>query len=128
MVGKLGVPKVKYEINPCGGAVVPRLMVKRIIKNNTLVLLQMLYFITHPHTSSLYTNQWQVDPKLFPSWPIVLNYVCSRCYCAKEAMQVRSRYEFFHDFDCVGHLSTVIFKFYVVQVKVKHVPVATICS
>jgi len=56
MVGELGVPEVKNEIDPCGGAVVPRLMVERVVENDTLVLLQVLYLISYSHTSSLNAN------------------------------------------------------------------------
>jgi len=56
MVGELGVPEVENEINPCGGAIVPRFVVERVVENDTLVLLQVLYLVSYSHTSSFNAN------------------------------------------------------------------------
>lgn len=55
-------------------------------------------------------------------------YVRARSQCWEEAVVVVARNDLFQDFDSSRHFCAIFFKFYVVQVQIENVPIASIVT
>ena len=53
VIGQLWVPEVKDEIDACASAIVPGFMIERVVKDDALILHQLLSLVTNAHTSTL---------------------------------------------------------------------------
>ena len=57
VIRQLRVPEIEDQVDSSLLAIVPGFMIKRVVEDNALVLLQVLGLITNPHPSTLRSDE-----------------------------------------------------------------------
>jgi len=89
----------------------PGFMVKGIIENDALILLEVASLIPHSHSGSFYSNERKVNSKLFPCWAIVRGDMGTWGDGAEKGMEVVSRNNLLKNLNGLRDLLTIFFKF-----------------
>ncbi len=118
------MPEVKDKVDASVSAVMPSLMVERVVENNTFVLFQLLYIVTYSHPCSFNTHQRQVDPKLLTCRSVMWSDVTAWSQSTEESMEIVSWYNLLQNFNGFWAFFTILLKLYIMQVKVKDIPVS----
>lgn len=108
LLGEVRMPEIDDKDQPCFFSLVPGLMLKTIIKHISLSLLLHSSLIAHTHTTSTDASQWQMEPQLLISRPVMLHDVGILGECADERMMVIVGDVFFYHFHNEGYLLTVV--------------------
>ncbi len=61
IIGEFRMPKVQYEVDAGGRAIMPGFMVEGVIENDALILLEVASFISHSHSGSLNTYERKMN-------------------------------------------------------------------
>ena len=122
------MPKVEDQVDASAGAIVPRLMIERIVKDDGLILHQVLFFVTDAHAGTLSRQQGQMHSKLLARRPVVRRDVRAWSQGREEAVEVVPRDDRLQDLDCTGHFGAIFIKSYVVKVQVEYIPVACVVA
>ena len=118
------MPNVKNQVYPSLLAIMPRFVIERIIKDDALVLFQVLGLISYPHSCSFSTYQRQMNPQFLTSWSIVRSDMSPWSYGAKESMKVIPWNNFLEDFNSFRDFGAVLLELYIMKVQVEDVPVS----
>ena len=122
------MPNVKNQVYPSLLTIMPRFVIEWIIKDDALVLFQVLGLISYPHSCSLSTYQRQMNPQFFTSWSIMRGNMSSWSYGAKESMEIIPGNNFLEDFNSFRDFGTVLLELYVMKVQIEDIPVPRVVS
>lgn len=122
------MPEVYDQIDPSLRAIVPGLVVERVVEDYALVLLQVLDLVTDSHPGAFCADQGQVDSEFFVCGPVVSVNVRAGRESTEETVEVVSRDDLLKHFDRVWHPLQIFRERYIVQVEVVDVPVTAVVA
>lgn len=104
----------------------PSLVLKTVVKNISFTFLLISSLLSYSHTTPTHPYQREMEPQLLVSWTVVRGDVGVRCECAEETMMIKIGNMFLKERHCERYFFAVIVKLHVVELKVEHIPLATI--
>ena len=123
-IGEVRVPKVHNQIDASLFALIPRLVIERVVKDDALTLLEITLFVTDSHRGAFRAEDGQVEPQFLACRTVVCGDVSARSDSGEETVGVISRNNILQDLHRFRDFGAVVRKWDIVQVKVEDIPVA----
>lgn len=120
------MPEIHDQNNACLIALMPCLMLERIIKNISLPFFLLPNLIPNTHTTILDSGKGQVKPQFLISGSIMFHNMGIGGQCTNEGMMViigNVRIDHLHD---ERHFLTIVVEFHVMELEIEDIPHATV--